>query len=150
MNDISESVVISAPLDFVWERLSDLSAHSEWMTDARAILFHTDQRRGVGVGMTVPTRVGPLRVRDIMEVDEWVERERIGVRHLGRIGGWGRFELSGDQEASLLVRREQLHFPWYMGGRLVGWMARPILSRIFGTNMAGFGKWVETEFEAKG
>lgn len=143
MRGISVSIAISAPVEVVWERLSDLASHSEWMTDAASILFLTDQRRGVGVGMRVPTRVGPLRVVDLMEVDEWTELQRIGVRHVGRIGGWGRFELAGDGNGSLLTRREQLHFPWYMGGVFTEWFARPILRRIFRANLAGFGQWVE-------
>ena len=59
MRGISVSIAISAPVEVVWERLSDLASHSEWMTDAASILFLTDQRRGVGVGMRVPTRGGP-------------------------------------------------------------------------------------------
>ncbi|MCQ3802658.1 MAG: SRPBCC family protein [bacterium] len=144
------SIQISAPVDQVWEKLSDLATHSEWMSDATTILFDGDQRRGVGVAMTVPTRVGPLRIVDTMEVDEWVEKERIGVKHTGRIGGWGRFELFGDQHGSILVRKEQLHFPWYMGGPVIEWFARPILRRIFRANLVSFGRWVESGLEPGG
>lgn len=147
MREVSVSIQVSAPVNEVWNRLSDLATHSEWMSDATSILFDGDQRRGVGVAMTVPTRVGPLRVVDIMEVDEWTEQERIGVRHRGRIGGWGRFELSGDRNGSILVLTEQLHFPWYMGGPVIGWFARPVLRRVFRANLVSFGRWVESGSE---
>ena len=148
MRDISVSIRISAPVNEVWERLSDLATHSEWMSDATSILFDGDQRRGVGVAMTAPTRVGPFRVVDIMEVDEWIEQERIGVRRRGRIGGRGRFDLSGDRNGSNLVITEQLHFPWYLGGPLIGWFARPILRRVFRANLVRFRRWVESGLQA--
>lgn len=131
----------------VWERLSDLATHSEWMGDATSILFDGDQRRGVGVAMTVPTRVGPFRVVDIMEVDEWIEQERIGVRRRGRIGGWGRFELSADGNGSDLVITEQLRFPWYLGGPVTEWFARPILRRVFRANLVRLRRRVESGLE---
>ena len=115
------------------------------MSDAVSILFETDQRRGVGVLMKVPTRVGPLRVTDIMEVVEWTEPSSIGVRHAGRIRGWGRFELCDDQAGSRLVLTEHLRFPWYLGGVITGLFARPILRRIFQANLGRFKRWMESE-----
>ena len=144
MRGTSVSIPISAPVEVVWERLSDLPSHSVWMTDAASIFFLTDQRRGVGVRMKVPTRVGPLRVVDLMEVDEWDELQRIGVRRVGRIGGRGQFRLTGDRNSSVLTLTEQLHFPWYMGGVIAEWFARPILRRVFLANLIRFGRWVET------
>lgn len=99
--------------------------------------------------MKVPTRVGPLRVMDIMEVEDWTEHKSIGVRHTGRIGGWGRFELSGDRKGSRLVMMEQLSFPWYMGGAVTEWFARPVLRRIFRVNLISFQRWVEAGLESE-
>ena len=96
--------------------------------------------------MEVPTRVGPLRVTDIMEIYEWIEGKRMGVRHVGRIGGWGRFELSGSHPASRITWVEQLRFPWYLGGALVKWLSRPVLHRIFRANLTRFQRWVEANW----
>lgn len=144
MRPITVSVEMSAPVEVAWQRFSDLSSHSEWMSDAVSILFNTAQRRGVGVEMAVPTRVGPMRVTDIMEVVEWVELESIGVRHTGRIRGQGRFELSDHPGGSRLVLTEHLKFPWYLGGAITGWFARPILRRIFQANLRRFKRWLES------
>ena len=115
------------------------------MRDATEIIFEGEQRRGVGVRMKVPTRVGPLRVTDLMWVEEWIEEEAIGVVRFGRIGGWGRFELSSHPQGTLLTLTEKLEFPWYMGGPLVGWLARPVLRRVFRANLLRFRIWVETQ-----
>ncbi len=147
MGTITVTVEIEAPLDFVWARLSDLSSHSEWMSDAAAISFLTEKRRGVGVRMQVPTRVGFLQITDLMEIDEWVEGRRMGVRHVGRIGGWGRFELTDHPPLCELAWTEHLKFPWYLGGALAEWSSRPILRRIFRANLTRFRQRVEEDWE---
>ncbi len=144
MVSIVVSVEIAAPEAVVWERLSDLSSHSEWMKDATEIVFESASRRGAGVRMRVPTRVGPFRVTDVMTVEEWTEGTSIGVRRWGRIGGWGRFELSSHPRGATLTLTETLRFPWYLGGTITGWFARPVLLRVFRSNLHRFGEWVES------
>ncbi len=143
VGSIRISVAVAAPSELVWEHLSDLSSHSDWMRDAVSIVFENDQRRGVGVRMKVPTVVGPLRVTDLMEVDEWTEGKSIGVRRLGRVSGEGRFQISSHPGGSTLTLTESLRFPWYLGGALTGWFARPILRRVFRSNLVGFADRVE-------
>lgn len=150
MESITVSVEVAAPPGFVWDHLSDLSSHTEWMSDAVSITFETEQRRGVGARMRVPTRVGPLRVIDIMEVDRWTEARTIGVRRLGRIGGWGRFDLSPRPGGSRLDLTESLRFPWYMGGPLTARLARPVLRRIFAANLRRFRDWVQALYGPEG
>ena len=97
--------------------------------------------------MQVPTRVGILQITDVMEIDEWVEGRRMGVRHVGRIGGWGRFELSDHPPLCELAWTEHLRFPWYLGGALAEWSSRPILRRIFRANLTRFRQRVEEDWE---
>ncbi|MDE0133045.1 MAG: SRPBCC family protein [bacterium] len=141
------TVEIKAPPDFVWARLSDLSSHSEWMSDAASISFLTEQRRGVGVRMQVPTRVGIFRITDLMEIDEWIEGRRMGVRHVGPVSGWGSFELSDHPPRCRLTWTEHLRFPWYLGGVLAERSLRPVLRRIFRANLIRFQKRVEDDWE---
>ena len=143
MKPITVSVDIAAPPETVWAKLADLSSHSEWMSDAVSIAFATKQRRGIGVRMEVPTRVGPICVTDIMEVDAWTEGKLIGVRHVGRISGWGRFDLSANASGTRLTRVEQLRFLWYMGGVLAEWFYQPALRWIFRANLTSFQRWIE-------
>lgn len=147
MGSIAVTVEIEAPLDFVWARLSDLSSHSEWMSDAASISFLTEQRRGEGVRMRAPTRVGMFRISDLMEINEWVEGRRIGVLHLGPVGGWGRFDLSDRPPRRWLTWTEHLRFPWYLGGVLAERSSRPVLRRIFKANLTRFRDRVEGEWE---
>ncbi len=68
---------------------------------------------------------------------------------MGRIGGWGRFELSDHPPLCRLTWTEHLRFPWYLGGVLVEWSSRPILRRIFRANLNRFRKRVEDDWEGE-
>jgi len=133
---IEVSVTISAPLEAVWAAVADLESHVEWMADAESIAFLTARRRGLGTTMEVATRVGPLRTKDIMEVTEWIDRQRIGVRHAGLVTGEGAFALDEtDFATTKFTWRERLRFPWYLGGSLTAWLATPVLRAIWKRNL---------------
>ena len=143
MARISVSVDIAAPIVRVWDRASDLETHAEWMADAESIEFLTDQRRGTGTKMRVVTRVGPLHTDDIMEVTDWVEERAIGVRHSGLVTGWGRFDLAAVAGATRFSWTEDLSFPWYLGGGITAWFARPVLAAIWRRNLSGLKRLLE-------
>ena len=132
VSTVTVSVVINAPLPEVWAAAADLESHYEWMADAESIRFLTDRRRGLGTRLEVATRVGPLRTKDLMEVTEWVDHHRIGVRHTGLVTGRGLFELEPiDSGVTRFSWREQLDFPWYLGGAVTGRLASRVLTAIW-------------------
>lgn len=121
----------------MWDAAADLASHAEWMADARSITFETAQRRGPGTRLRVETRIGPLRTNDLMVVDEWLEGRVIGVEHRGLVTGRGRFELLPTAGGTRFTWREELAFPWFLGGHLTAWLARPVLARLWRRNLAG-------------
>jgi carbon monoxide dehydrogenase subunit G len=136
MSTIEVSVEIQAPLEAVWAAAADLGSHTEWMTDAESITFITARQRGLGTRMEVATRIGPLRTRDVMEVTEWEDRRRIGVRHTGLVTGQGAFELEEiDPATTRFTWRERLTFPWYLGGPLIARVAAPVLGAVWKRNL---------------
>lgn len=143
MAHITQSVFIAAPIEAVWREAADLPAHVEWMADAKAIEFLTDQRAGVGVRMKVETAVGPLRTSDLMEVIEWVDQRTIGVRHTGLVRGSGRFELATVAGGTRFTWTERLTFPWYLGGPVTAILAKPVLGWIWRRNLHGLKARIE-------
>lgn len=143
MARITVSVDIDAPIDAVWEAAADLGSHAEWMADAQSIEFLTDQTSGVGTRMQVLTVVGPLRTNDIMEVVEWEERRSIGVKHSGLVTGEGRFLLEDRSPQTRFTWTEELSFPWYLGGRLTAYLARPVLGWVWSRNLGGLRRRLE-------
>ena len=118
MSRIAVSIEIDAPPARVWEIVEPVERHVDWMHDAVAIRFQTDQRRGIGTSFLCDTKVGPIKLVDRMEITEWEPGVTMGVRHAGVVTGSGRFIL----EPIDLGRRtrftwtETLHFPWWLGG----------------------------------
>lgn len=120
----------------VWEDLRHIRRHVEWMADAEAIRFQSVEHEGVGTRFETDTKVGPLRLTDVMIVTEWEPGVVMGIRHTGVVTGQGRFTLDalpGNQ--TRLTWREQLHFPPWMGGSLGGLVGRPVLAKIWKHNL---------------
>jgi len=136
VSTVQVDVVIQASLEQVWVAAADLESHVEWMADAESITFLTARRRGPGTRMKVATRVGPFQTTDIMEVTDWVDRHRIGVRHTGLVTGEGAFELESiDAATTRFTWKEQLSFPWYLGGPVTALAASPVLAVIWKRNL---------------
>jgi carbon monoxide dehydrogenase subunit G len=128
---------VRAPREEVWKELSDLGSHASWMRDAREVQFLGESTSGVGTRMRVPTRIGPMRTNDILEVIDWVDGKSMTVRHLGIIGGTGQFRLEGDSP-TVVIWEEELRFPWWLGGLIAAMAARPILDLIWSGNLKRF------------
>ncbi|HEY8544121.1 MAG TPA: SRPBCC family protein [Acidimicrobiales bacterium] len=132
---------VAAPVATVWADLANLASHVEWMADAASITFVGDRRQGVGTRFDCVTRVGPLRTVDRMEVTRWDEGNELAVRHQGLVRGEGTFTLRplGDDRTEL-AWREDLRFPWWLGGPVAGLAAAPVLRRLWRGNLVRFAE----------
>src|SRR5690606_37315415 len=119
----------------VWEALAAIETHHEWMTDIESMTFESSGSRGVGTKARVRTRVGPFRTDDVISVVSWVEGESIGISHVGMIKGSGVLAVEADGSGSTVSWMEDLRFPWWLGGSVTGWVARPFLARIWRANL---------------
>lgn len=128
---------IRASREMVWSELANLANHASWMKDAVELEFLGAKQSGIGTRMRVPTRVGPFRTIDILEVTGWIEGESISVNHEGLVSGSGQFSLDGD-DPTVVIWEETLRFPWWMGGPVAAVFARPILRAIWAGNLRRF------------
>ena len=136
-------VIVNAPVDTAWRALADISSHVEWMADAESITFTSTQREGVGTTFDCETKVGPLRTTDKMTVSAWDARRRLGVAHTGIVVGSGTFDLDPSGSGTRLSWTENLRFPWFLGGNVTAFLARPVLRRIWMGNLHRFAELVE-------
>jgi len=128
--------VIPASPRRVWADVRNLASHVEWMEEAVALRFTSDQTTGVGTTMECITRVGPLRTKDLMAVTEWDEGRRIGIRHNGAVTGTGEFRLRRrPRGGTRFTWKERLRFPWWMGGPLGGLIGARVLKRVWKRNL---------------
>jgi uncharacterized protein YndB with AHSA1/START domain len=146
MGNIKVSVELNATPERVWEIVEPVERHVDWMADAVAIRFETEQTRGVGTRFLCDTKVGPIRLTDKMEITEWTPGKAMGVRHVGIVTGTGVFTLTplDDGRRTLFTWEEQLKFPWWLGGRLgelVG--GQLVMKAIWKRNLVSLKKLVE-------
>lgn len=133
------SVVVEAPIHTVWDDLARLETHPEWMADAADLDFVSERRSGPGTEILVETRLGPLRTRDRMTFTEWVAPERMAVEHRGVVSGSGAFTLESiDPGMTRFTWEERLRFPWFLGGPVGAYLARPLLRAVWRRNLARF------------
>lgn len=132
------SVDIPLPRQQVWNAISDLAGHAQWMSDVESIEFEGEPRHGVGTVMLVATRIGPFALLDRIEVTAWEPPARIGVRHDGLVKGEGEFRLDPIAGATRFSWNESLEFPPILGGPLAAWVAGPILASIWRRNLRRF------------
>ncbi|MFZ1063854.1 MAG: hypothetical protein WAN30_10360, partial [Acidimicrobiales bacterium] len=122
----------------VWDELRHIDRHVNWMMDAKNIEFQSAQREGIGTSFICTTKVGPFTLLDAMTITTWIDKAVIGVQHHGLVGGRGVFTLSPCGTGTLLVWRETLRFPWWMGGPVGALIAAPVLRAIWRKNLAAF------------
>jgi carbon monoxide dehydrogenase subunit G len=144
VSQIRTSVTIDATPEQVWDDVRHIESHVEWMADAVAIRFTSDTTKGVGTTFDCDTKVGPFRLTDRMEITEWDDTRRMGVRHVGLVTGSGVFTLEPSAEGSTAFTwTEQLTFPWWMGGPLGALASRPVMRWIWRRNLSRLKTRVE-------
>ena len=147
MGRVQVSIEIDATPADVWTVVEPIERHVDWMHDAVAIRFTTEQHRGVGTAFLCDTKVGPITLVDRMEITEWVPERTMGVRHAGIVTGTGTFTLTPIDldRRTRFAWTETLHFPWYLGGRLGEIIGGTfVLKQIWNRNLRGLKQLVES------
>lgn len=152
MARITVSTTIEASPAEVWAAVEDVGSHVEWMADAEAIRFTSGTTSGVGTTFECDTRVGPLRLTDLMEITRWDAGRAMGVRHVGLVTGEGTFTLAPAgarrfrrRSATRFEWSERLVFPWWMGGPVGGIVGGRIMRLIWKRNLRRLKEIVEAD-----
>jgi uncharacterized protein YndB with AHSA1/START domain len=144
--EIRLSETIGVPPGAVWTAMEDIETHTEWMADAVAITFRTEQRTGVGTEFECLTKVGPFTTTDVMKVTEWRPGVVMGIEHRGVVTGDGRFTLHALPGGMTELRwDEKLRYPWWMGGPVGEQTSRPVFTRLWRANLARLRAKAERE-----
>ena len=133
---IKVSTIINAPLKTVWNEVSRLENHTNWMNDAEKIDFLSENNSGMGTEMKVLTKIGPIKLYDYMTVTNWIVEKSIAVDHIGIVTGKGEFKLEEiDENNTKFNWEETLKFPIYLGGIIGEFFGAPILKLIWRKNL---------------
>jgi len=143
VSNIKVMIEIDASPERVWQIVEPVERHVDWMHDAVAIRFTSEQTRGVGTAFLCDTKVGPIRLTDKMEITQWVPGSAMGVKHVGIVTGSGVFTLEPLDNATrtLFKWQEELIFPWYLGGPIGAFIGgKIVLKQIWKRNLRGLAK----------
>jgi hypothetical protein len=143
---IQVSIDIAAPLQRVWQEVEPVERHIDWMADAVAIRFQTEQTRGVGTKFFCDTKVGPIKLVDEMTITAWEPEKAMGVTHTGVVTGTGEFTLTALSATSTrFTWTESLVFPWWLGGPLGALVGGQIVMKaIWRRNLRELKKIIES------
>ena len=141
---IETSIIINKPLDAVWEEVKVMENHVNWMEDAVKIDILSENNSGIDTKMNVLTKVGPIKLTDIITVTEWKEKESIGVIHEGIVTGEGIFYLKALNESQTEFKWEEtLKFPVYLGGAIGEFFGGYVLRYIWKKNLKNLKEIIE-------
>jgi uncharacterized protein YndB with AHSA1/START domain len=126
MAELVVTADVRAPVQAVWDLLTDWEQHDRWM-----LLTSAAGGRAEGASITAFTGVGRLGITDRMTIVVWEPPRRCVVRHTGRVvRGSGAFEVKDlGAERSRVVWSEWIDLPLGVVGRL-GWLVLRPLTRI--------------------
>jgi hypothetical protein len=142
---IRVAIDIAAPVQKVWDIVEPVERHIDWMADAVAIRFQTEQTRGTGTTFFCDTKVGPIKLVDVMTITAWEPGKVMGVKHSGVVTGSGEFTLEAiDENNTRFTWTETLTFPWWLGGPLGAFVGGQIVMKaIWRRNLRELKKLVE-------
>ncbi len=145
MGRIRVSIDINATPHKVWEVVEPVERHIDWMADAVAIRFQTEQTRGVGTSFFCDTKVGPIKLVDVMTITAWEPEKVMGVKHTGVVTGTGEFTLEPiGSTGTRFTWTESLDFPWWLGGPIGAFVGGQIVMKaIWRRNLRELKKLVE-------
>jgi uncharacterized protein YndB with AHSA1/START domain len=146
MSSIRVSVEIDATPERTWQVVEPIEHHVDWMHDAVAIRFETEQTRGVGTRFLCDTKVGPIKLVDQMEITEWEPERTMGVKHTGVVTGTGRFTLTPLDlgRRTRFTWTEELRFPWWLGGPVGAFVGgKVVMQAIWRRNLRLLARIVE-------
>ena len=138
------AITIAAPIDDVWDTVSDIERQPLWMEEMKAVRLTTPGPVGVGTRGEADVRIFLVGIVDAVEVDVYDPPTRFGIRHVGRYTGGGRITLEAIDRARTLVRWDERLVPPIFPhlGQL---LQKPVMGAIFQADLERLREIVESE-----
>ena len=137
------AITIDAPIEDVWDIVSDVERQPLWMEEMKSVRLTTPGPLGVGSRGEADVRIFLVGIVDPVEVDIFDPPLRFGIRHVGTYTGEGRITLEAIDAGRTLVRwDERLAPPFFPHlGQL---LQKPVLGAIFQADLERLREIVES------
>jgi uncharacterized membrane protein len=130
---LTESVVISAPRQAVWDYLSDLDNYLNFMSGITRWEAEGERRSGLGARRRMLIRVGSAEVGGLIEMVEWDEPDDLAWSSVTGVDQRGRFRL---RDAGAASTRVELRYQYGVAGAgLAGWISEHISARTISRHL---------------
>jgi carbon monoxide dehydrogenase subunit G len=138
------AITIDAPIDEVWDVVSDIERQPLWMEEMKSVRLRSPGPVGVGTRGEADVRIFLVGVVDAVEVDVYDPPTRFGIRHVGTFRGEGRITLEAIDARRTLVRWDERLVPPIFPhlGQL---LQKPIMGAIFQADLERLREIVESE-----
>ena len=114
--------------DEAWSVLTEWERQADWMLDADRVEVVSVAREGVGVRLSVRTRLFGIAVfTEPMEVTGWDPPNRLEVRHGSLVVGTGVWTLQRTGRGTRFTWSEDIHLRAPVVGELAARLYRPVM-----------------------
>jgi len=137
------AITIGAPVDEVWDVVSDIERQPLWMEEMKAVRLRSPGPVGVGTRGEADVRIFLVGVVDPVEVDVYDPPLRFGIRHVGTFSGEGRITLEAIDARRTLVRWDERLVP-PLFPHLGQLLQKPIMGAIFQADLERLREIVES------
>ena len=141
---IKMAITIDAPIDEVWDVVSDIERQPLWMEEMKAVRLRSPGPVGVGSRGDADVRIFLLGIVDAVEVDLYDPPTHFGIRHVGTYSGAGRITLEAIDAGRTLVRWDERLVP-PLFPHLGQLLQKPIMGAIFQGDLERLREIVESE-----
>lgn len=140
MERIQLEVIVHAPAELVWNRLTDWPSQSEWMLGTKV----SGTGAGVDGEISAFTGIGPIGFLDTMIITRWKPPYRCDVLHTGKVvKGTGSFIVEKiNKNMSKFIWVEYLNLPLGFVGRIGFKIVRPLFVLGVQKSLDKFAKYV--------
>jgi carbon monoxide dehydrogenase subunit G len=123
--------LLPCPPEEAWAILLDWERQADWMLDADRVEVVGERREGLGVRLSVHTRVlGLPAFTDPMEVVAWDPPRRLALRHGAIVEGDGTWSLDREPGGTRFVWAEDVRLRAPLVGDLAARIYAPVLRRL--------------------
>jgi uncharacterized protein YndB with AHSA1/START domain len=147
MAGIELSVFIRAPLERVWDIISDLDTQERWMEDVHSLEVVYRPTGGPGAVIKVTTSLfGVPLLHDVMVITRLEPPRLLEVVHCGEFSGSGAFRLEPAEGGTTFIWEETFVPPLgQLGEMTVERVIEPHLRQVWGRSMENVRRLAEAE-----
>ena len=129
---VAAAIVIGAPAELVWERVSDPGRHLHFMSGITRWEVAGERRTGVGARYRMLMRVGSAEVGGLVEVTEYDEPRDMAWNSVTGVDQRGRWRV---REHGAVTRVELRWQYGVAGGGIFGWLSELVGAPIVRGNV---------------